>query len=401
MKRGKYIYIFTIFLAMIVGSCSLLLGPLSRLSLEALVSGEWKWEWVGEWSGYEINFNYPRSIKTYVLGVNEKPGFAVYYNFYVTTLVGWYIHITPKGELQEIMHEVGTYNYPLSDPLHCYVDPEQKEVTVFGANITNSSISLYGGVFSYNLINNSRKGVWVGAAPDAAYLLRAIPVGKTLFFQTNSYSVAKWNIESGDLQIFQGWGSTLKSIFPIKADKAENALLLFITNDTYATNYAAFYDQTGNEKPEMRMSFMGWVGSNWIGTVGEKGVYMLISPKYPYNIYHLFAFQNGSWEDKETKEVVVPAIDKVLGIDIMAIGGIIAIAWLVEPTTVVVSFYEETKDSLTKISEKTLSVSPEKGSIEGINLFYDRAGHRLFLGVLHAVPPDNHVGVSYFWLPWL
>lgn len=389
MKR-KYTYILAILAFILVGSCSLLFGPLSRLSIEALANGEWKWEWVGEWSGYLIDFNYPRSIKTYVFRETNKPGFVIYYNYGQS---GWYLHIKPEATLEEIMSVSAPTYTPFVNPLHLSIDLQQTNIILSGIDISKTNA----GVFTYD----TREKKILKERFLYLTVFRAIPLGKTLFFQTNSYSVAKWNIESENLELFQGWGSTPKNIFPVKAEKEENALLLLITNDAFGTNYATFYDQAGNEKTELHMTFTGWVGTNWMGAVGTKGVYMLMSPNYPYNIYHLFAFQNGSWEDIETKNLAGATIDTILGVDIVPCEGTLVIAWLVEPTTILVSFYEEKQKGLTKIAEKRLSIPSDKGSIEGINLFYDRAGHRLFLGVLHAVPPDNHVGVSYFWLPWL
>ncbi|MCX7882978.1 MAG: hypothetical protein N2314_07130 [Brevinematales bacterium] len=385
------IYVFGIVGLMILFTgCSLLFGPLSRLSLETLANGEWRWTWVGSWSGYSIDFTFPRSLKTYVLSAQEKPGFGVYYKYFMGR--GWYLHITPNGTLEEMMSYDPHFSLP--NPLHVYVDPEQKSVIFCGANITNDSTSLNGGVFSYDPVKGKRQGtVFVNS-----YVTHAIPLGKTLIFQTNIYSVAQWNIIEGTGRLFHGWGSTPKHIFPLPAEKEENSLVLIVTNDTWGTNYWSFYNQEGSEKDSMRTTTTGQIGSNWVGAVGQKGTYLLMNSAS--SLYHLYTFHNGSWISFESKQVVNAAFNNVMGVDIVASGGVITIVWLIEPTTLLLSTYEETNEGLKKISERRLSTPVDKGSIEGVDLFYDKAGKRLFLGILHAVPPTNEVGVSYFWLRW-
>jgi len=93
------------------------------------------------------------------------------------------------------------------------------------------------------------------------------------------------------------------------------------------------------------------------------------------------------------------ASSSIAACDMVAFQDAIIAAWVTEAMTIHVSFYREHPLGLEKIAEKTLTTPPDRGGIDGIDFFYDRAGGRVILGVLHLL--NGHTGVSYFTLQGL
>jgi len=184
------------------------------------------------------------------------------------------------------------------------------------------------------------------------------------------------------------------ALFTLEGDSPESSLIVAVTSQSYQS-YLTFFDSHGGIQGEKSISFSNseW-GAPLAGVVVGSTPYLLANSSSST----LFRWQSGGWQGIETR-VIVGAYTKIKAIDMVAVDDVFWAAWVVEPNKIHVGCYRHFAEGAKLLTERDLTVPSEKGSIEGIDFFYDRAGERVILGALHAVPPDNHIGISYWSIP--
>jgi|GEM_PF-3026276 len=372
----------------VLTGCSLLLGPLSKLSFESIINRPWQWTWFGEWTGSEnaIDFAQPRYLSVYRLVDQKDPGFFAYVH---NNPGGYlYIHFSPSKERKEVQRGfTGYFYFP-----RVYVTEDQKGFLFQALSLADSRVLWYDGKTTTT------------SGESFPYLHSLTSLGEKVLVSfidgysayTNRISLLSPGSSSTSFYIFPESSSSHNMyLFTLEGDTPESSLIVAVTNQSYSS-CLTFLDSHGGFQGEKSTNFSNdGGGAPLAGVVVGSTPYLLANS---YNSYTLFRWQSGGWQGIETR-VIVGAYTTIKAIDMVAVDDVFWAAWVVEPNKIHVGCYRHFAEGAKLLTERDLTVPSEKGSIEGIDFFYDRAGGRVILGVLHAVPPDNHIGISYWSIP--
>ncbi len=369
----KQIVIFFVGLVLILGvmGCSLFLGPLSRLSLEALTSQEWEWTWVGVY-GQNLNSTAPRFIQTYRVIANDKPGFVL--SFVIPDYTLW-IHFFPSGgfEVKEISGWVGVKN-----SINVAVSSDQREAVLRGV--------MYISPNHYFHVTNLQTGSFS--------LNQVLGVNMLVFLPEKivyEYNASLFSYPPPDTPFGGGIGNIL-GIFGVVSDEKGKSLVGVVTNSMSPT--LLFLDENGADAgiPSLRLSGFNF---NLLVDGVRRGDRMYVVVPVSQSTYELKCFVQGQWREGDVY-LVVDAADHIKAIDIVVYEDLVCVASVREHQKIKVQMYQDTTTGFRELSSQTLQIPADKGNIEGIDFFYDKAGKRFFLGVFHGL--ESAVGVSYYTL---
>ncbi|MCX7883198.1 MAG: hypothetical protein N2314_08260 [Brevinematales bacterium] len=353
-----------------LSGCSLLLGPISDLSVKTRLSS-YTSEWIGEWPHHMSRITF-RNIQISQMAEETSPSFFICY--YTNTFASSvYDHISQKRLSPWLNNGVAC-----SEPFEILLSPDQKEAVVYGKDAS-------GNIYLTNLHNTSSSilpfssGTMMALATTGKKTIvvtRETPFHRLYSIDQNTYSQRFGSFEVPE--------SDTIHLGSLVAKEETSSLILVTTN---MTNFV-FLTSTGDLAPFPPIT-IPTASPFYHGVVRNGHIYLLLPMSSSIELWVYF----GTWE----KKAVFPSTGDIFiqRSDILLDNDIIYVAIVEKDTSLRLIAYRDTEQKAIKIEEIFYTLPPDRGTIDGIDFFLDKVRDRILLGILHSMGNDHHVGISY------
>ncbi|URA11109.1 hypothetical protein [Thermospira aquatica] len=190
--------------------------------------------------------------------------------------------------------------------------------------------------------------------------------------------------------VFWNGGGPIDTIFGVFSEEKGKSLVGVGTNMAGVPELF-FLDENGGDSgiPSLRLTITPFIS---YGIRRGERVYVFVS--ISAGISRLYSFIQGEWRGG----ALYFCVDKFQALNVVVYEDLVVVAYVTEPRKIVVKMYQDTSTGLRELSAKTLETPEDKGYIEAIDFFHDKAGEKIILGVFHGLDGETKVGVSYYTL---